>query len=323
MAAPGRYVRNKVLQVQLEVTEGTDPGSWAATHNVLMRRCEHRIDPQLVPRELIRPDFGGSEDLVGTGLAEIEFDFELQSSGAAGTAPAWGVLAKICGMAETVTAGNRVEYTPVSTGFSSGTFRYFLDGVRYVSRGARGNLSVKLDADGIPIGTVKLLGFDTNAAAASLPSTDFSAWIKPTVVNDGNSASVLLGCTYSAGALSGGTALAWSMFSVDLGNQVEYLGLVGAQGVGITDRPNGVIGALQVALTASEEATWRSDINSATTGAIGVQHGSGAGYRVGLFGGKAQRVRPQNVDMKGLLMMSADLKFLPTSGNDDIIIVAR
>lgn len=64
-----------------------------------------------VSRDLVRPFFGGSEQLVGTATVEVSFDVELAASGTAGTTPAWGPLLLGCAFAEAVTAGSRVDYT--------------------------------------------------------------------------------------------------------------------------------------------------------------------------------------------------------------------
>lgn len=49
-----------------------------------------------------------------TRRARLKFDVELVGSGAASPPPAWGKFLRGCGFAETIVAGNRVEYTPVN-----------------------------------------------------------------------------------------------------------------------------------------------------------------------------------------------------------------
>ena len=141
-----RYMRNTVIQALLEPTYGAAVATWNAIDALLVKDPEFSIDRDVVPRDLVRGYMGGSEHLVGTRRSELKFTVELAGSGTAGTAPAWGKLLRGCGMAEVITAGNRVEYTPVTAGHESLSFRFFRDGVRYVSRGARGSVKVNLPA---------------------------------------------------------------------------------------------------------------------------------------------------------------------------------
>ena len=63
MAIIQRHMRNIVVQVQPEVTYGVDPGGWLASHAVLVASATYNIVTQNVDRDLIRPYFGGSEQL--------------------------------------------------------------------------------------------------------------------------------------------------------------------------------------------------------------------------------------------------------------------
>jgi len=71
---------------------------------------------------------------------------ELKGSGTAGTAPALGKLFKACGFGETVVAITSVTYAPASSSISSLTLALYNDGVIFKMWGARGNVSLKLDA---------------------------------------------------------------------------------------------------------------------------------------------------------------------------------
>lgn len=121
-----------------ESVYGNDPGGWANTDYILVRgRPEFQITRDVVTRDLWRPTFGASEQMVAARVATATgVQVEFSGSGAAGTAPAWGKMLRNCAMAQTITAGNRVEYTPAAGGGQSATMRLEADGVRYVSRGA-------------------------------------------------------------------------------------------------------------------------------------------------------------------------------------------
>jgi peptide/nickel transport system substrate-binding protein len=62
-----------------------------------------------VNRDLVRNYFGASEQLVGIAYIEAEFTVELQGSGTAATAPAWGALLRAAGHAN----GLDIELTTI------------------------------------------------------------------------------------------------------------------------------------------------------------------------------------------------------------------
>jgi len=261
---------------------------------------------------------------MGSRRANIEFDVELAGSGTAGTAPAWGRLLRGCGMAETITALNRVEYTPISGGFESLSLHYYVDGVRYVSRGARGNVTFKMNAYERPMLHFAMVGFDTTAFEVSANiSGDFTAWQRPLVITDANAGDIRLGGTYATGVISGGTVLASKGLTVDLGNKVSHLKLLGGERVDIISRE--VTGQATVELSAANEVLWRSEANVNTLASLGFNFGTEAGNRIAVWAPAVQRVNPQVEDYEGNALMATELRLLPSAvgGNDDITIVAR
>jgi hypothetical protein len=110
----GRYVRNSVILAKTEVTYGTDPTPTGAVNAVLVSNLSiNPLNANNVDRALVRPFFGGSEQLVGSAFVECEFEVEFQSSGSmtTPTIPAWDALVQACGYAAgSGTAGSRVEY---------------------------------------------------------------------------------------------------------------------------------------------------------------------------------------------------------------------
>lgn len=77
-------------------------------------------------RERVRwPSKGTLAHVYGGTLMQLSFNAELKGSGTAGEAPEWGVLMRMCGMAETISAGTSVEYSPASLDNESGTIHYY------------------------------------------------------------------------------------------------------------------------------------------------------------------------------------------------------
>lgn len=316
-----RYTRKSVIQAQIESTYGTNPGSWTAAHALLLTELpQHEIVRDVIDRRLVRPYFGGSETLIGARIAKIRFSTEMAGSGTAGTAPPWGKLLRACGYAETVTASSRVEYTPVTDAIESLSLRYMIDGIVYTSRGARGTAKLKWNAYGVPMAEWEFTGFDTWASESAINGT-FSDWKIPDVLTDANSADIKIGSSYSTGAVSGGTALVSQGMEIDLGNQVEHMKLLRDESVDIVGRS--VTGKAIVGLSAADEVTWRSDLNSNTMTSFSWLLDKTPGYKIGMHADRVQRVEPKQYDYNGRHLVEFGLNMLPDSGNDELTLFLK
>jgi len=318
-----RLVRKSIVQFMME-DDGYGTGipagsSWGPTDAIQVANPSFRIIRNTVPRDLVRGYFGASEELPAYRQTEIKFDVELAPSGTAGVAPKWGLLLRAAGFAETVTVDTKVVYTPITDDPESGVVRYWLDGVGYYSRGARATAELMLDAFGIPKARFTISGFD-NAANSVSASASFTGWADPEVITTANSSEIKLGATLAAaGSMSGGTAYPHRGLSIDIGNQLEFSEVVGDESIDITDRQ--IVGKTTMSLTAAQEVTWRTEINAVTLSSFGLRHGSGAGKNLTVFGPAVQRVDPQTVDHQGRALTEMELRFKPSSGNDDLSIV--
>ncbi|ETD85747.1 phage tail tube protein [Rhodobacter capsulatus] len=318
-----RLTRRAAVMAKVEAVYGTAETTFAATDAVLLvNPPSFAIEPDNVPRNLALPWLGNSEELPATRRARLKFDVELVGSGTPGTPPAWGKFLRGCGFAETIVAGNRVEYTPVNTGFEGLTFRFFRDGVRYVARGGRGTVKLNLAAYAVPTASFEFQAFDTLAVPAGVPAIDLSAFIAPEVVTDAASGDIRLGATLATGTISGGQVLASKGLTIDMGNKVSHRKMLGGEQIRIGDRS--VSGQMAVDLTAEDEITWRSDINAVALTSVAFQHGTAAGKRIAVFGGRVQRTNPQAIDDDGSVLIQSDLRYLPgPTGAPEITIIAR
>ena len=321
-----RYVRNTAVQAKIETTYGTEASGFTATDAVLIAEATYGEVQVNVPRNLLRPYFGASEELQVTGRRTIRLLVEFASSGTAGTAPAWGALLRACGFAQTIIATTAAVFTPISTLQESVTIRYFEDGILHTCVGCRGTASLRMMAFDKPMIEFNLEGLDTVASTATaLPATDFTAYKKPLVATFANAVMLSLGATYAAGTgvISGGVNLASRGLEVNLGNAVSHIQLFTGESIDLTNRE--VTGRTTNFLTAAEEVTWRAAIRANTLAAVGFQLGSAAGSIIGVYGGAVQRTDPAGEDYEGRKMLGTGVRFLPvgTSGNDEIRIIAR
>lgn len=316
---PSRRTRNTAISVAVEGSYGASPGTFAPI--LLTGTPDFMIDPDVVPRDLVRGYYGASEELIGTRRAVMKFTTELAGSSALGTPPEWGKLIRGAGFAETITASTRVEYLPVTQVQESLAFRFNRDGVQYLSRGARGTCVFNMTAYDRPTIDWEFHGFDTQATEVAVGSPSLSSWQRPLVITDANAGNIKLGSTYAAGTISVGTAYPSRGMTIDIGNKIEHMKMLLNEAIDITDRQ--VSGKGTFELTTAEELTWRTDVNANVLSSMSFSIGSG-GQQVAFFMPSVQRTKPQTIDYQGKLLMDVDLRILPTnSGNDEFRIIVK
>ncbi len=315
-----RFLRNSAILAKIETTYGVDAAPSGAANAMLVSNLTvNPLNAQNVDRALMRGFMGGAEQLVGNAFLDISFDVELAGSGAAGTAPAYGSLLRSAGMAEVVTASSRVEYTPISAQFESSTIYYYDDGVLHKLLGARGTFSMDMTQGNRPVMKYKFTGLDGGISAAANPALTLTGFKPPLVITDPNTADVLFGCTYAAGALSAGTSYPSQGLTLDLGNTVHYTPLLGGQSVDITDRVT--VGTISTELTAAQEVAMMASVKSNTLQSIGLVHGNTAGAKVLVFAPAVQMINPKKGNLNGRRLNDFDLRLTPLASNDELRIV--
>lgn len=318
-----RKTKNMVVLAKVETTAGTDAIPTGVANAILTAGevTLQPVDAQAVPRTIRTGYFGSSGSFMGSAWMRVSFGVEMAGSGTAGTAPAWGALLQGCAFAETVTAGQRVDYTPVSTGLKTLTIYAYADGLEHKLIGAMGSLTGSLLVNGVPTLQFEFWAPYLAPTAVANPALTLTAWKLPELVNDTNTADLVLGGTYSAGALSGGTSYPSGGIEFNTGNQVARTELIGAKRMTITDRA--VSGSIRtVDLTAAQEIALQGKVVAGTQESIGIVHGSAAGKKVILFFPQANYRSFGYADVDGVLTASLDFDAPPASGNDDMRIVA-
>lgn len=325
-----RYSRNAIILAKVETTVGTDAAPTGASNAILVSNLSiNPLNANNVSRDLIRPYFGGSEQLIGSSYVDCEFEVEFQHSGTAGTAAAWDPLLQACGFAAgaPLTTPARVEHL-LDTDYSAlktVTIYYHDDGVLHKLLGARGSFSVSLMAGERPTFKFKFLGIDGGVTATANPSATLTAFKTPLVVTDPNTGAITMGAvTYATGAISGGTEYVGSGFSLDLGNKVDFTDLLGTasttgQSIDITQRE--MTGSVELDLSAAAEVSFMASVKANSTQAMGLVHGTTAGYKLLVYLPSVQLINPKKVDKNGRRLIGFDMRVMPSSGNDEIKIV--
>jgi hypothetical protein len=314
-----RKVRNSLILAKIETTVGTDAVPTPAANAILVSNQNIETNYNNIDRALIRSYFGASEHLAGTRFVQITFDVELSGSSTAGTAPAYGPLLRMCGMAETVTAGQRVEYNPITNALEAGTIYYYDDGVLHKALGCRGNIEFKAGLGERPLLSYSMIGIDGGVTASANPNGTFTAFRKPVVVTDASAGDITLGCTYATGALAGGTTYKSRGLQINLGNDVKHVALLGGEEADITGRES--TGSCELMLSAAEEVAFMASINASDTVSLGFTLGTTAGNRVLIHAPAVQRINPKKIDYEGRRLIGMDLRLLPNAGNDELRLV--
>ena len=321
-----RLERNNVITAKIETTYGTDSAPTAASNAILA--STPRITPissNNVDRDLVRPFLGGSEQLVGTRSVACEFTCELAGAGTAGNAPNYGPLLRACALAQTITAGTRVDYTPITDGQESVTIKWYDDGVLHMVTGARGNVTIALNSGERPELRFSFTGLYSTPTAAAASGTSFAGWVTPLVVTDANTGDLTVGGTVAssgAPAITGGTAYPSLGLEANLNNSVQHTPLLGGETVDVTARAVDL--TMRLDLTAAQEVALYSVVQAATLQAVSLLHGTSAGNRVLAHFPTVQLYEPSKEALNGRRLIGYRGRAVPTpsgAGNDEFRLV--
>lgn len=300
----------RVLLAKSEVTYGVDPTPTGSANAMLVRNLTiNPLQGDKVSRDLIRPYFGNSEELIASKFVQIEFEVELQGSGAAGTAPAYAPLLKACGLSETIDAGVAVTYEPVSSGFGSVTLYYNVDGLLHKITGARGTFELSLAVKQIPVYKFTFIGIYNDPSDTAAPSPDFSNFLTPELVNTQNTPGF---------TVHGYNGIAESV-SFNLANDVQYLTYVGSESVKVLDRKPA--GTLVVEAPAIATKDFFSIASDNTKDEMEIVHGTVAGKIITITMPKVSIGQPSYQDSNGVQFLSLPYIANPDVGNDELSIV--
>lgn len=302
-------LRKRLILIKPETTYGTDPTP-AGTDAVLVRDLSIvPLQSDVVSRDLVRPYLGASEQLLANVRVQCTFSVELASSGTAGTAPAYGKALKACGLSETIVASTSVTYAPVSSGFSSVSIYYNVDGVLHKVTGARGTFVLNGTVGQIPTIDFTFTGIFNGPTDTAAPSVTYSNQATPVLFKNGNTTGFELlsyaGCLQSV--------------SFDIGNSLIYRELVGcAKQALITDRKS--TGSVTIeAVSMATKNYFTAALTDGSLGNLTWQHGQTAGN---IFTFTSTRIDVGDVsygDQDGIAMLTIPYTAIPsTAGNDEV-----
>lgn len=309
-----KSMKNMLLLAVAQAGLGT-PGVPTAGANAILVRAftPSVVEAEFVERTLIRPYKGNAGSLAVGVHRMFEFEIELASSGAAGTAPKWAPLVKACGFSETLSAGVSATYNLVTDGEPWLTFYGYLDGVLFKITDAKCDVSLELNSKQIPVMKFKALGEYSPASDVTMPTgVDYSGFMKPKTVGKLNTPTCSLF----------GVACTAQSLSIALGNALSYRDLIGGGGAVSPDRKP--TGQASIEFPGVSVMDLGGLVVNGTEGAMSVVHGVGAGNIIELSAPKLQlNQKPGLSNDNSIAMASLSFSLNPNTGNDELVLIAR
>ncbi len=272
MADPIRW-RSKIILVKTEDDYAVDATPTGGANAMLLTNVELRpMEGEDVTREIEQPWLGAREEYPVALRAVMTGSIELVGSGSTGVAPAWGPMARACGLAEVITPDDEpddgtVVYAPVSDEHESVTVHFWIGSTRHILLGARGTAELMVDAQGLPQLRVTLTGLFAKPGEQSRVEPDLSAFEVPQVATHANTP------TFEVDEVP----LVLRSFRLNLGNDVQPRLLIGREEILIVDRAEQVSATVE-AVPLSTFDPFNMAIERDRF-AVAWQHGTTAGHR--------------------------------------------
>ncbi|GAA3704351.1 hypothetical protein GCM10022421_08960 [Oceanisphaera sediminis] len=307
--------RKKALLVAAESSYGVSPLISTATLMTVSELDSSPYEGDRVERTRLREQFGAQAEVNVAPFATVTATVPLAGSGAAGTAPNFGLLLRACGLAETVSVGTSVAYQPATDDHESFTVWFVEDGQLQQVPGCRGTVELSLTAKEMPTMQFTLTGLYQRPVVHAGPLAQTLTNIVDEIpVNKGNTTEFTVhghaGCGQS--------------LSINLGNTVGHRHLIGCENVQITDRV--ATGSVEVEAPDLATKNYFQALEShetVTLGAIGLTHGTTVGNIVQLAAPKTQLSTISRSDSDGIVHYALDLRLIPDVGDDELTITFK
>lgn len=301
-------VNRSILAVAEESVEGTAE-SLVAGDAVLAANIKVTPEVETDDRVAMSASLSPWGKVPGAISGKASFDVEIKGSGAAGTAPEFGLLLQACGFLETVDAGVSVTYTPASSSIPSLTIGHYLDGKRYQLAGCRGTVKFTFEEGKIVKASFEFTGTSyTETDAALLSGVSYDSTIPRPFLD-------------ASFALDSYAAIIQQM-EIDMGNTVSLRPDANSTGGYIS----AIISSREPKLTVNPEdvlvatKNWYSTMTAGTQIAMTVTLGSTAGNICTVTAPKAQISSLGNSDRDGTSVRDIEAILCRNSGDDELSI---
>ena len=273
------------------------------------------MEAETIALDLSGYNFGSGISYLKGKKSKLSFSVALQGSGTAGTAPAWGVMERICGYAEIITAGTDVKYIPASGAFEKGSISVFIGDTLHRIKSARGNSKISLSTGGWLLRTYEIEGIYVEAitGTAALLTMRDSVKIKPRI-------DPLAATATNTVTSFHGQAICLHQLNVDTGNAVKTVDFLGPDDCReslIIDRKSS--GDIEFVAPELSVHNWFEKVDNATIGSLSTTLGGVAGKRVNLYAPKVQLLKHSYGDVDGILTHKFNLNLMSDLNQNDTI----
>lgn len=310
--------KNTVILLKNEATSGIDSVPVVATDAVGIRvqNLKAKIEQRIAENEMATGAFGAPDQIPYSRRGRLSFSVPWQSSGAAGTAPAWKAALLGCAVAETVTAGQRVDYLPASAALKTNSIYVYVNGQLEKFTFGAGNCKLSCKVGEVPTLDFDFTALVTSVAAGAAPTNAvFTAYKKPVAFGALGTTGLVIGGAYAAGAITGGTTFPLTEFTLDFGNVVEDVEAAGAETVGVFDWSPKI--SLVADISAAQMATLYDNMNTGTPITVGFTHGVTAGLKMLAFSPACQITAIDDKAAGKFLLNGLELACMNTSALND------
>jgi hypothetical protein len=293
------------ILMKVEATTGVDA---APTGAEALRVVDYELTPldgDVVDRNYIQPKGGATEAIRARRHRKLKFSVELAGSGDAETPPGFAACLLAGAMNETVVADTSVSYNPILRNLKTATVHTYVSGKRWALLGAMGGLSIGIQNGQVPKLTWDGVGAWSAAAAPVQPANAYANIVKGLILSKANTTVEL-----------GGNALILEKLDINLGNAAKWSDKPGYAAADIADHK--VTGNIQFRWP---ETGWSPEDLEGQVLPFGLQHGTVAGNIVEITGANVQIMNPKPTMNDGVWDCAAELRFLPSGGGDDDIII--
>lgn len=306
-----RFFRKLGILSKIETAYGEDAEPVAADAIIMSNVTFTPMTGERVSRDLLLPYLGNQGVILAGIYGRLEGDIEIAGSGVAGTPPRYGSLLRAANFAETITPGEKVEYTIIEDGTESASIYFISDKVQHIFVGAKANFAASYQPKNYPkwrVTIVGLLGTITDIVA--MPPINKAGWAKPVHVSKANTQMTLHGWPSVAESLS-----------LDVGNTLTPRFLIGDEKVIISNRST--TGTAVVEARSLATVNWFEKALTRESGELSVIHGKVAGNIVELPLPAVEIGEPTQGQTDGILNYSLALDACPINGLDELKIIFR
>jgi hypothetical protein len=222
------YEQDTVTLAKVETTYGTDATPTGAANAMRVKANLTFLDGDQEAMEYDAGRGGSKGSIQRNKRVTGDLTCYLSGVGTAGTAPAFGPLLQMAGLKPTITAAEKVVYTPVSDNYDSCTLHVFRGKIKHPMLGARANMELSLGTNALPKFTFNNLIalFADPTQVAAFQTVDFSGFENPLVTDPVSITKMNLF----------GQAVNMSELMFKMGNTVTYRSVTNDESVQITNR---------------------------------------------------------------------------------------